>query len=393
MVKVFSMFKRKRISLLMGFFLLTLTACNTIEKRSESLPRMSLPEISLRDVLEESWRKGLSGACRNVDPHLSLATTGSELWVADCRGQVLALDPLNGAVIWKNDLEQNITAGPGQGKNEVLVATTEPAIVSLGVQDGEIVWTHCTRSEILAAPVVGQYHVLVRTLDDRLIALNPKTGKEIWSYQNLPMDLVLRKSSRPMVDHGSVYAGFANGALARFDEKTGELLWITELSMPKGRYDFQRMSDISADPAVNDNEYVFAVNYHGNVRAIRKSNGETVWTHPCSAFSGLTLAGNAVFLTDSQGSVLALNRRDGHLIWKSEALSGRLLSAPVLFHGILWLGDDEGYLHGLDPKNGCYLTRIRVDKQGIEATPLVFEDMIYVLTQGGIVKAFCYVGE
>ena len=52
------------------------------------------------------------------------------------------------------------------------------------------------------------------------------------------------------------------------------------------------------------------------------------------------------------------------------------------------VGDDEGYLHWVSSQDGAFINRVQVDKKGIEAPPVVSENMIYVLGRGGKIAAF-----
>lgn len=380
----------KRIAFLsvVALLALGLSACNTIEQRSERLPRAPLPEtVSAASGLSTAWQRSLPGRCAKQDVTRSLVATADRLITSDCQGNVLALDAEDGTVVWQQAVADKITAGPGLGGDTVVVVTRKPSLVALDRQSGAVRWERDLKSESLAAPVVSKNEILLHSLDDNLTAFRTQDGSEIWQYQSLPLNLVLRKSSKPVIYHGQVVAGFADGKLAVFDQSTGEMLWANELSAPTGRYEFQRMVDVSADPVVEQNT-VFAVNYHGNLKALDIHTGESRWQQAVSAFSGLCVTKQRVVVSDSQGQLLALSRQTGKVLWEQKGLSGRLLSTPVLFDGVLWVGDDEGYLHGLDPETGAYAYRLKVDSSAVETTPIVYEDRIYVLSKGGVLKAY-----
>ncbi len=67
-----------------------------------------------------------------------------------------------------------------------------------------------------------------------------------------------------------------------------------------------------------------------------------------------------LYVTDINGDVWALSRRDGETMWKQEALHQRGLSAPAQQGNYIIVGDFEGYLHWLDKEDGILVARARI---------------------------------
>jgi len=51
------------------------------------------------------------------------------------------------------------------------------------------------------------------------------------------------------------------------------------------------------------------------------------------------------------------------------------------------VGDLQGYVHILSQEDGSLLAREQVDDTPIEANPVVYDDVIYVYTNGGKLAA------
>jgi outer membrane protein assembly factor BamB len=95
----------------------------------------------------------------------------------------------------------------------------------------------------------------------------------------------------------------------------------------------------------------------------------------------------ALFGAESDGKLVAWNRAGGQVLWQSEALRFRGLTAPVAADGQLVVGDDLGWLHWMDAGNGQTLARIQIDASGIAMPPVPHGKTWVVITKSGLVQA------
>ena len=102
----------------------------------------------------------------------------------------------------------------------------------------------------------------------------------------------------------------------------------------------------------------------------------------------LALFDRTIVVPDHRGVLVALDAINGKERWKQSVLSGRRLSKPLCLEKVVLVGDDEGLVHWLDLHTGAYRGRISVDSRGIEATPVLKGDRVYVLGLSGKVAAF-----
>jgi outer membrane protein assembly factor BamB len=95
-----------------------------------------------------------------------------------------------------------------------------------------------------------------------------------------------------------------------------------------------------------------------------------------------------LYVTQSDGIVVALRQRDGSELWRNQKLKLRRLSTPVLTSTAVGVADFQGYLHWLDKTTGELVARERVAKERITNSPAAVGDTIVVLTDGGKMAAF-----
>lgn len=371
--------------------LVALPACNTIEHRSERIPRAPLPDMAApaEQVLLPLWQKSLGNRyrCKQQGLGLTVAVRNDTVFVAGCEGRVWSLDAEDGKTLWEKNLKTPITAGPAVSENVVVVTTKRPAMIALNSGTGAVVWEASEHHEILAPVSFSGGNLFSHALDDTVMARRVQDGTMVWQVQNPPLNLVLRKNARPVPVGKDILVGFADGKLIAFNRTTGAVTWIQELSTPVGHDEFQRMVDVSAEPVVSGDK-VFAVNFQGKVSALKAQSGDKAWSHAASSFSGLAVQDNVVVVSDSQGVLLALDKKTGKNLWTQAGLKGRHLSTPATTQEYIFVGDEQGQLHVIRLTTGEYLTRIKASGVPIEVAPVVVGKRLFVLGQGSVVSAY-----
>jgi outer membrane protein assembly factor BamB len=117
-------------------------------------------------------------------------------------------------------------------------------------------------------------------------------------------------------------------------------------------------------------------------------SGQIWWAHDMSSYKGLVVDADNLYVTQSDGIVVALRQRDGSEIWRSQKLKLRRLSTPVLTSTAVVVADFQGYVHWLDKASGELVARDRVAKERITSAPVAVGDTVVVLTDGGKMAAF-----
>src|SRR3989304_1228204 len=118
--------------------------------------------------------------------------------------------------------------------------------------------------------------VMVRSGDGRIAGLNAADGKRLWLYERSTPALVVRTHAGVAIQRGVAYAGFAAGKLAAISIKDGSVLWETMVSQPRGNTELERISDITSDPVVDD-EQVCAISFQGRIACFDAAQGSPLW--------------------------------------------------------------------------------------------------------------------
>ncbi len=86
--------------------------------------------------------------------------------------------------------------------------------------------------------------------------------------------------------------------------------------------------------------------------------------------------------------MIALTRGAARELWRQESLSNRDITGPTPFGSSVVVGDYDGYLHWFDAATGKLQARVRAGGDRIMTAPLVVNETLYVVTDGGKLFAF-----
>lgn len=362
---------------------LLLAACSD----DDVLPPSPLPDFDEQIQVEELWSSDVDDGVE--DHYLVLTPAITERWVyaASYEGEVVKLNRENGDEVWEVDTEHRITGGVGAGYGVVVYGTGNGEAVALKEEDGSQVWKVELSGQVLATPAVGATRVIVQTMDGRLHALNRETGEKEWLYDTPIPNLTLRGSSSPLIVGEVTLAGFANGKLVAIKTDNGAVGWEYPVSEPQGRSELERLVDLDGRFWVK-RKVVYAATYQGKLAAIDIPSGRLLWQKPLSTFAGVSEKLDRVYVVDQDSNIKALDAVSGAEVWALDLFKGRRLSAitPVGIHAVV--GDFEGYLHWLHYRDGRIQARVRVDRDGLRAAPIMKDDIIYVQGNSGELAAY-----
>lgn len=400
-----------------GFWLLAmlvlslcLVACgSSIKEYTDAAP---LRDITPSMKIKALWAKSTGDVPENAHAQLPVVSDGGAatdqhtIYVASHRGVVAAYAAKTGDLLWQVTKGEALTGGPGVGGGLLFVGTHEAELVALDKETGAERWRQRISSEMLATPVVAGDRLVVQTIDGKVSAYKTATGKKVWSYERSIPKLTLRGTSAPLVVGETVFAGFSDGRLLSLSLATGELLWETTVAVPHGRTDLERLVDVDGLFSVADG-VVYVSSYQGRVAAISAADGNVLWARDMSSYTGLTVSGVHIFITDAGSQVWALDKRTGATLWRQDGLIGRELSTPVVQGKAVVVADYDGYVHWLSQDDGEIIARESLDKvwsevryiwddeesdedahRTVSVSPIVSDGTLYVRDNLGALTAF-----
>jgi outer membrane protein assembly factor BamB len=366
--------------------LLLVAACS---KDKDVEPPAELTKYQNTLPIKKIWGDNVGGGKKQVKLRLGLgpALADGVVFAASDKGEVIAVNLDSGKQVWLKKLKQPLSAGPAAGFGLVVVGSGKGLIIALATANGAEKWRTHVNSELLSAPAISEKVVVIRSVDGRLHGLDITSGKELWSVEQQVPRLSLRGTATPVIVKDLAISGFDNGKVMAVNLNTGDTVWDTALASPHGRTELDRLVDVdSAVRVVGDN--VFATGFQGRTAMLALDSGQIWWAHDMSSYRGLTVDAENLFVTESDGIVVAMRQRDGSEIWRNDRLKLRGVSTPVETTTAVVVGDYKGYLHWLDKGTGALVARERVAKFRVGSQPVAMDDTVVVLDDSGKMAAF-----
>jgi outer membrane protein assembly factor BamB len=339
--------------------------------------------------VKKLWSDGVGGGKKQIKLRLGLgpAIDNGLVFAANHKGEILAVALDTGHDVWVKKLKLPISAGPAAGFGMVVAGTSKGDVIALDGATGKELWRVRVNSEILSAPAISENVVVLRSVDGRLHGLDSRNGKTLWSVEQQVPRLSLRGTAIPIVAKDFAISGFDNGKVMAVSLTTGDTIWDTALASPRGRTELDRLVDIdSAVRVVGEN--VFAAGFQGRTAMLALDSGQLWWSHDMSSYRGLAVDADNLYVTQSDGVVVAMRQRDGAEIWRNEKLKRRGLSTPIVTASAVAIADYQGYVHWLDKNTGELVAREHITKQRVSNPPVGADDTIVVLTDGGTLTAY-----
>jgi outer membrane protein assembly factor BamB len=367
--------------------LLVVAGCS---KDKDVEPPAKLVVFPTKLPVKELWGDKVGGGKKQVKLRLGLGPAYDDglVFAASDKGELAAVNLETGRQVWfKKFKKMQLSAGPGAGSGMVIVGSTKGWVIALEAASGKERWRVRINSELLSAPAISERIVVMRSVDGRLHGFDAGSGKELWSVEQQVPRLSLRGTAIPVIAKEIAVSGFDNGKVMAVSLTTGDTVWDTALATPHGRTELDRLVDVdSAVSVIGDN--VFATGFQGRTAMIALDSGQIWWAHDMSSYRGLAADEENLYVTESDGSVVALRQRDGSEIWRNDKLKRRGLSTPAVTSTAIAVADYQGYLHWLDKQTGELVARERIAKFRVSNPPIAVKDTVVVLTDSGKLAAY-----
>jgi outer membrane protein assembly factor BamB len=352
----------------------------------------SLGHLALGDRLTKVWRAdaGTGSSSRGRLSAVPLVADG-KIYTLDAGGTVSAFAASGGGKVWATSLtpkNEKRTEGFGGGlaldSGRLYVTTGYGTVVGIDPQKGSVLWTQKIGDPVRSSPTAAGGKVYFVSADSVLHCLDGNDGQELWTAKGVPEPAALLSNVSPAVGQGLVVAAFPSGDVTAFGLGNGQTAWKESLS----RTSETSAGSILADPAspVIDHGVVFVVGHGGKMIAVSEAAGDRLWSKNVTSTQMPWVAGDAVYVVDVTGKLMALSRTDGKVRWLTQLPGTARWNGPVLAGGKLWLVSTEGSLVGVDARAGQVSSTTALGEK-VFVSPVVAGGRMYILADNATLIA------
>ena len=388
-LNIFLWLKRIRVSILC-LMLSVVTGCgfsdwvrNPFGDDEDPRAPAELLDVVSETTINRNWRINVGNGQGDNYKKLTPVVDGGFVFAASDDGEIIAVNTINGDLMWQTEVENSITGGVGAGDGIVMIGTEAAELIVFSQSNGEEVWRASVSSEILSQPKTNGDIVVAQTVDGKLIALNREDGMQRWTYETTLPALTLRGTSSPILtSEGTVVAGFSNGILVSVAAEDGVYVWEERVAVPDGQYDIERVIDVDGELLV-DGSRILAASYQGNLMAFDIASGQIVWGMEASSYHGMDQGFGNIYYSDDKSHLIALRNNSSEVVWQNEELQYRDLTAPKTISNYVAIADYEGYLHLVSQIDGRIVGRTRIDNDGIRSNLIDDDGKLIVYGNSG----------
>ena len=319
------------------------------------------------------------------------------VYVYDPNGTVSSNALGNGGRAWRVSLRPEGEGDPATGggvaaaNGLIYAATGYGSIAALNPGNGRITWSKKIEAPARGAPTAGNGNVYVITQTNVVIAVNGTDGAELWTYRGIPERAGLLAASSPAVVGNSVVVPYTSGEVVALDAKTGEVQWVDAVTRSYRTLAISGLSDVSASPVI-ENGTVIATGVAGRTIAVRLRTGERVWEQNVGSAHTPAVTSTTVYLVDLNDRLIALNRKDGSVMWSTQLPIVKTKrkrtnwAGPVLAGNALWLVSNEGKLIQVGAASGNVVSTQSIGDPAF-ISPIVADGKLLVLSGSGTLTA------
>ncbi|WP_421989631.1 PQQ-binding-like beta-propeller repeat protein [Roseococcus sp.] len=362
--------------------------------------------LSLPRPIGEVWRTSI-GSGNAYRRRLTAAplVVGDAIFAIDALGWVSCLDVARGGRRWQTDTRPRRDRDGALGgaiafSNGILyVATGLAEVMALDPGTGEIKWRAPLGVPARGGLAVAGNKLLVPTVENHLVALSTEDGAVAWRFRATPVQALPLGLPSPAVDGDTCVTGFASGEIVALNVNDGRVLWSESLGTTRGGASIADIGAISALPVI-DRGRVFAIGMAGAATSLDLRSGRRVWEREVGGSLTPSVAGDWFFALTRGNRLMALERDNGRVRWitelpnyEDEARRRRpiIWSPPVLAGGRILLSSSNRQLLEVDAGSGEIVQRLRLP-EGATLQPVVANNSVYLMTDGGAVVALRGVG-
>ena len=358
--------------------------------------------VALPASLSRAWTAKIAGESNRVRLAAAPVVANGMVYALDTEARAWAFDATSGRTVWSQDLSvdgdgQSSVFGGGISADatRVYAVTGVGDVFGLDARSGAQQWKVRPAGPMRGAPTVSGGSIYAMTQDNQLYALAANSGATLWNEAGAPGQTSIFGVAAPSAAQGTIIAGYSTGELSAYRYENGRNLWTDALARTSISTSVSTLTDIDADPVIERGR-VYAVGQGGRMASYDLVSGQRIWEINIAGISTPLVAGEWIFVMTDEGKLLAIARPSGRIRWMAQLPAYRDTEdkegpiswvGPVLAGNRLIVASTEGELWSVSPGEGAANLMMKLDGR-VSLSPVVANNMLYVLTDDGTIHAF-----
>jgi len=358
--------------------------------------------VQFADAPKRAWSASIgsgSGSSRKLFGQPIVAD--GVVYAMDAEGEVTAHRLDNGSRLWRQDITPDdesdgpLGAGLAYEGGKLYATTGFAEVVSLDAKSGKELWRRKVSGPSRGSPAVAGGRVFVICIDNTSYALSADDGRVLWTHTGTGEGAGLLGAATPAVADDVVVIAYSSGELFGLRVANGRQVWADLLSVPRRISAVSDLNDIRASPVIAGGR-VFAVGNAGRMVSIVLTSGARAWDQRISGVQTPLLAGEVIYVVNTDNELICLSARDGRVRWikqlpryeneerKRDPIDW---AGPILAGDRLVLAGSHEKAMSVSPYTGEILGESELP-DSVRIAPIAAQGTVLFLTDDGTLAAF-----
>lgn len=259
---------------------------------------------------------------------------------------------------------------------KIYITNADGRVRAIAADTGLTLWDNHVGTEVTGATAVGDGLVLVGTRKGEVVALDAADGTPRWRGKASS-----EVQAPPAIRKGVVVVQAVDGRISGLSASDGKRLWTFDRSEPALSLRGTSTPMIAAD-------FVLTGFGNGKIVALQLKDGKLIWEQTVAQPRGrneiermvdvdapLLLWGDMLFAVAYQGKVIAVDTRSGKVVWTRDVSSYVGMDAD---RGAVFIADENGQVHAFDQRGGASVWKQEKLRGRRLSAPVLHENNIVV---------------
>jgi len=316
--------------------------------------------------------------------------TNQKIFNIDSSGDLSAFSLQSKELLWHKRIFEKLwlknykVAHLGACDDKLFAVAGVNQIKSINLNNGEILWQKDLSVIFNSTPICDGESVYISSSDNKTFALNAKNGEINWIHYGISKSLAIFGSAQPVFYNDILIVSYSSGEIYAINKKTGEVLWTQDLNMNQVYNSDFFLNDVDATPLIKD-DVVYAIGNGGLMKAMSLKNGEDIWKKSIASVVDFWLAGDFLFVINSDNKLLAIYKKTGGVKWQVQLpdfKNPKKIATKFNYIGIIMAGDkliasrEDGDLFIISPFDGKIEKTFSLNKKVLHV-PIIIENKMY----------------
>lgn len=243
------------------------------------------------------------------------------------------------------------------------------------------------KSEV-ASPAIGVDNlVYIKLSDGDTVAIDYEKSFIEWLHRGRNIALSIKGTAAISYDYGNIYVARDDGNLISLSHDTGKLNWLISISPKSGRNELESLRDIEMSPLIKDGA-LYVGSYQGNLISVDIISGNIIWITPMSIYANLGIDDSNIYASSNDGIIYAIDRYNGDKVWQAQFNKSTLFSQPTVLNNYIIAFSTNGDLIVLDKSNGNIVHfEELLDEIDYQSNVILINKILYIVSKNGRLNA------